>query len=162
MVADVIRAQALQGTPNNPGVPAALAELLVAQSKHETGNYTSAFFRNYNNAFGYAFYAGSDYQAGAGTVADNGRPIAVYGSVNDSTMEVVDWIYRRYREGKFPDLKTIRTPEQYAALLKSAGYYGDSLDNYLRGLKRFFVPVAAVSGIGLLAAAVAVYFLYKS
>lgn len=162
MVADVIRAQALQGTPNNPGVPAALAELLVAQSKHETGNYTSNLFRSYNNAFGYSFYSGSDYQTGPGSIADNGQPIAAYASVNDSTMEMVDWLYRRYRQGKIPALTSITTPEQYAAALKSANYYGDSYDNYLAGLKRFIAPLAVVSGVGLLAAAVVLFILYKN
>ena len=135
----IIFQTATAGTPVNKGLPATLANLLVAQAAHETSNFTSRFFRDYNNAFGYS-YAGSRYQSGAGGIADNGQPIGVYPSVADSTREVVDWIYRRQREGKFPaDLATITTPEQYAKLLKDAGYYGDTLSNYTAGLKRFFV-----------------------
>jgi hypothetical protein len=147
------------GTAANPqGVPHTLAALMVAQAKHETGNYTSNFFRNYNNAFGYAYYAGSLYQSGAGTIADNGSPIAAYPNVEASTMEIVDWIWRRYRQGRFPSPEAIITPEAYAAALKAAGYYGDSLENYLAGLRRFFVPVAAVSGAGFLAVLAALWF----
>lgn len=141
-IQDRIFNQATAGTPYNRGVPAVLASLMVAQAAHETGNFTSNFFRNYNNAFGYSYFRGSPYQSGSGTLADNGLPIAVYRSVEDSVKEVVDWIYRRQKEGKFPaDLGTIRTPEQYAKLLKDAGYYGDTLANYTAGLKRFFVAV---------------------
>lgn len=136
---NIIFQTARAGTATNPGLPATLANLLIAQAKHETGNYTSRFFTQYNNAFGYS-YAGSKYQTGPGPTADNGQPIGVYGSLADSVREIVDWIYRRVREGKFPaDLSTIQTPEQYAALLKSAGYYGDTLANYTRGLKNFFL-----------------------
>lgn len=145
--------QARAGTPYNPqGVSDALASLMVAQARHETADFTSRFFLQYNNAFGYSYYAGSLYQDGAGSLADNGQPIAAYPSIEDSTREMVDWIWRRYRNKQFPDPRTITTPEAYAAALKNAGYYGDTLSNYLAGLKRFFVPIVAVSGIGLVIA----------
>lgn len=130
----------VQGTPTSPrGLPAPLAALVVAQSKHETGNYTSNAFRTANNAFGYSYVPGGVWQKGAGLIADNGKPVAKYASVEDSAREIVDWIYRRVREGIFPvNLDGITTPEQYGALLKQAGYYGDSLANYVGGLKRWF------------------------
>jgi len=139
---DRIFNQALKGTGNNPGLPPVLSSLLVAQAAHETGNFTSNFFTKYNNAFGYSYVPGGSYQVAAGTVADNGQPIAVYRSIEDSTKEVIDWIYRRVKEGKFPaDLFTITTPDQYAQLLKAANYYGDTLQNYAAGLNRFFTAV---------------------
>jgi len=144
-IADRIFNQATRGTNYNPGLPNTLAALLVAQSQHETGNYTSNFFRNYNNAFGYAYYPGSLYQNGPGTIADNGKPIASYASVEDSTKELIDWIYRRVKEGKFPaNLATITEPDQYAALLKSAGYFGDTLQTYTNGLKYYFTRVLEI------------------
>jgi flagellum-specific peptidoglycan hydrolase FlgJ len=121
------------------GIPDALSRLMVAQAAHETGDFTSNFFKRYNNAFGYSYVKGAKWQLPEpGTIADNGLPIAAYASVENSTMEVVDWIKRRVNEGKFPALNTITSPEQYAQLLKSAGYYGDTVSNYLRGLKRYF------------------------
>lgn len=150
--AQIIYTQAKSGTQYNPGLPDPLASILVAQARHETGDFTSRFFRENNNAFGYAYFPGSNYQIGAGDLADNQQPIATYGSIEDSTKEVIDWIWRRFRRGEFPDPASIKTTDDYAAALKSAGYYGDTLTNYARGLKRFFVPIAVTSGIGLLIA----------
>lgn len=158
----VIYNTARAGSPVNPGLPAALSYLLVAQAKHETGNFTSNFFRNYNNAFGYSYVPGGRYQSGPGTLADNGKEIAVYPDVKNSVYELIDWIYRRQKERKFPaDLSTIVTPEQYAALLKSAGYYGDTLVNYTNGLKKFFLdsPVAA-GGLSLMTISIIILAIY--
>jgi hypothetical protein len=135
---------AIAGTPTHKGLPPALAALVVAQSKHETGNYSSNAFRTANNAFGYSYVPGGVWQTGAGLTADNGKPVAKYKSVEDSTREIVDWIYRRVQQGIFPaNLDSITTPEQYAGYLKSAGYYGDSLSNYLGGLKRWFADLGS-------------------
>ena len=117
--------------------------LLVAQAKHETGNFTSNGFRLGNNAFGYSYVRGGAWQLPTpGRIADNGQPLAQYASVEDSTREVVDWIYRRVREGKFPsDLASITSPDKYALLLKQSGYYGDTLQNYSSGLRRFLADL---------------------
>lgn len=157
-----IYTQARSGTAYNPGLPGPLATLLVAQARHETGNFTSRFFRENNNAFGYSYYAGSNYQSGAGGIADNGQPIANYGSIEDSTKEIVDWLYRRYRQGVIPDMLSISTPEQYAQALKAANYYGDSFANYLKGLKRFFAPIAPVVAFNaILVAGILLYVFRK-
>ena len=150
------------GSPVNPGLPAALSYLLVAQAKHETGNFTSNFFKNYNNAFGYSYVPGGKYQTGGGILADNGLRIASYPDIKSSVYEIIDWIYRRQKEGKFPvDLNSIVTPEQYAELLKSAGYYGDTLVNYTNGLKKFFLtnPVAA-GGLSLMTVSIIILAIY--
>jgi uncharacterized FlgJ-related protein len=137
--------QAVTGSYKNPGLPPSLASLVVAQSKHETGNYTSNFFLKYNNAFGYTYIPGDPLQSGSGTMADNGQAIAAYNNIQDSTREIIDWIYRRQKEGKFPaDLSAIQTPDQYATLLKSAGYYQDTLANYASGLKKYFIQILQV------------------
>ena len=161
-----IYTQARAGTAVNPGLPPTLAYLLVAQAKHETGNFTSKFFKQYNNAFGYSYVSGGKYQTGSGTIADNGQPIAVYPDIESSTKEVIDWIYRRQKEGKFPaNLETITTPETYAQLLKASGYYGDTLSNYLKGLKNFFsynIPPASIGGgLLLLTAAAILWYVWR-
>lgn len=160
--------QAIKGTQNNPGLPATLASLLIAQAKHETGNFTSNFFKKYNNGFGYSYFPGSIYQSGGGTIADNGQPIAAYANIEDSTKEIIDWIYRRKKEGNFPDLTTITTPEKYAALLKQNNYFGDTLTNYLNGLKKFYIQVLQVfekpstqTGIILISIITLVYIIRK-
>lgn len=151
--------QARAGTSVNPtGLPVDLANLVVAQARHETGNFTSNAFVRHNNAFGYSYVPGARYQTGPGLIADNGQPVASYATVQDSVKEIVDWIYRRLKEGKFPALSTIRTPEQYARLLKDAGYYGDTFANYSAALKRLFQAASGSVGIGLVAVVAALYY----
>jgi uncharacterized FlgJ-related protein len=134
--ADIVYARALQGTDTNPGLPDTLAQLVVAQSEHESGNYTSDVFVNTGgNAFGYK-YSGSKYQHG------DYNGYAKYLSLDDSTAEVVDYIYRMVADGSFPaDLSTITSPDQYATLLQNAKpgpYYGDTEANYSAGLANWF------------------------
>jgi hypothetical protein len=141
-IANTIFAAVRSGTPTNPaGLPPILSSLVVAQSKHETATdgipYSSAVFLDDNNGFGYK-YTGNAWQSGPGRVSSEGDHYAHYTSVDRSAKEIVDWIYRRRAEGKFPaDLSTITTPEQYAQLLKNAGYFGDALSVYTSGLKRW-------------------------
>lgn len=158
---EIIYQAARAGTVNNPGLPPALSWLLVAQAKHETGNFTSNFYKRYNNAFGYSYFPGSNYQIGAGTVADNGLKIAAYSTVSDSVRELIDWIYRRVNEGKFPALANIVTPESYAVALKNAGYYGDTLQNYTAGLKRFFLQHKPEISDGIALVAIVLFLLIK-
>lgn len=160
--ANIIYDQARAGTLYNPGLPDRLARLLTAQACHETGNFTSAIFRDDNNAFGYSYVPGAIYQAGPGRLADNGQYAAHYANVRDSTRELVDWIYRRVAKGQFPaDLRLITTTEQYAHLLKQADYYGDTEANYTAGINRCLTALvlhtaekigAGIAFIGLLAA----------
>lgn len=157
---------ARKGTAVNPnGLPPALSFLVVAQAKHETGNYTSNAFRSGNNAFGYSYVPGAKYQLPApGAIADNGQPLARYDSLANSTKEIVDWIYRRKNEGSFPsNLATITDPAQYANLLKSAGYYGDTVLNYTNGLLRYLkqLPASVKFGFGSFVLLVTVLYLFQ-
>lgn len=137
-----------------------LAKAMVAQAKHETGNFTSNHFKNSNNAFGYSYYAGSIHQIGAGAVADNRQKVGKYASVADSTKEVVDWIGRR--KSAFAGVLTLA---QYATALKKNGYYGDTLTNYLKGLTAFFKgdikPAVTISGVAVIACLCGAVYLLK-
>src|SRR5690606_15282265 len=115
-----------------------------------------------NNPIGYSYVRGAAYQFGPGRVADNGQPIAAYRPLENSVYELIDWLYRRRSEGKMPDFNTIIDADQYARLLKSAGYYGDTVENYAAGLKRFFLdnPVASTGG-GLLILAIVLSFIFR-
>lgn len=153
---------AIKGTPTNPqGLPPFLALLLVSQAKHETGDFSSNAFVQDNNAFGYSYVPGAQWQAGAGIIADNGQPVAKYASLENSVGELIDWIYRRVKEGKFPaNLNTITSPQQYAQLLKDAGYYGDTVQNYTAGLVRWLTDTARnVPAIAWLALALLIAYL---
>jgi hypothetical protein len=168
--ANIVYEQALQGSYKNAGLPARLAQLVAAQSQHETGNYTSNVFKHSNNGFGYGAIAYSDYQTGSY------EGFGAYASLQDSTQEIVDYIYRRLADGSFPALETITTPLQYATLLKNVpspgAYYGDSVANYASGISRYFSldafpdlpgPGAADSGsaIIVLALGIGLYYLFS-
>jgi uncharacterized FlgJ-related protein len=131
----IVYSRALTGTVTNPGLPDTLAQLVVAQSQDESANYSSAVFLATNNGFGYK-YSGSKYQHG------NYEGYAKYLSLDDSTAEVVDYIYRRVADGSFPaDLTTITTPDQYATLLQNAKpgpYYGAPETTYSSGIASYF------------------------
>lgn len=150
--------RAIAGTDTNPGFPDILSRILVSQAEHESANFTSPVYLASNNAFGYK-YTGSKYQVGQ----YNGY--AAYPDLDSSAAELVDYIYRRVRDGSFPaDLSTITTPDQYATLLKNASigpYFEDSLSNYSAGLTSWFSqnviepvkknPLIALAGFGFLA-----------
>ena len=127
----------IYNTARAEGMPHTLALLMVAQSKVESGNYTSNIFKTGNNAFGFMYYKGSKYQIGQGPVADNHYPAAKYKNVEDSTREVTSWIKRRQLDGQFPkDLTGIKTPLIYATYLKNGAhpYMGASISSYANGM----------------------------
>jgi uncharacterized FlgJ-related protein len=128
----------IYSTAFSDGMPANMCELIEAQSKHETGGYTSNAFRKNNNCFGYKWVKGAKFQIGAGITSTESDPYASYATVEDSVHELVAWIGRRQLSGKFPkDLTTITTPDQYATLLKDCGYFGAPLQEYITGLTKF-------------------------
>ena len=132
-------------------MPPILAACIVAQSKHETGNYSSSIFLDCNNAFGYKAVRSScqlhpGYQN--------------YQTVSDSVHEITAWIKRRLSEGNFPALNTITSPLQYATLLKENGYYEDSLGNYANGISFYFHQLST-TGSGLFLAGLFLFLLIR-
>jgi uncharacterized FlgJ-related protein len=126
--------QIIYDTAMKAGLSDTTAKLLVGQSAHETGNWTSNAYKNHNNGFGYTYYAGSKWQTGnKGLIADNNQPVADYKTLSDSTNELVDWLKRRQAEGKFK-IDDLNTPEKYAKALKDNAYYGASYGTYLKGM----------------------------
>jgi hypothetical protein len=119
------------------GLPPNMANLLVAQSKHETGNYTSNAYLKNNNLFGYKYVKGAKFQVGPGIKSSESDPYAHYSTINDSVHELTAWIERRQGEGKFPVNLTTLSSMEYAVLLKNCGYFGDPLNNYISGLNHY-------------------------
>lgn len=148
------------------GMPPALSIFIVAQARHETGGYSSSIFKLCNNAFGYK-WVGQSLADGPCSMSPEGDNYARYSSVEDSTHEITAWIKRRQSEGGFPrDLSEIRSGDQYATLLKSVGYYGDSISHYAAGLSYWLQrisisPGARAAGGGLLLIGVMVFIFRK-
>lgn len=135
------------------GMPPALALLIVAQSKHESDNYTSSLFVDCNNAFGYGY--GSDT---CGSHNYKG-----YNNIADSTYDITGWIQRHFSAD---EINNTTTPEQYATLLSNYGYYTDTIANYAAGLENWFetnIPggVATGAGLGIIIAIAVFFFVIK-
>ena len=129
----------IYATAMEDGMPDVLCRLIVAQSKHETDSYTSNAFIKNNNCFGYKFVPGAKWQTGKGIgSSEHGSNYATYKDVPHSVHELTDWIKRRQFGGKFPaNLNEIKTPADYATLLKNCSYFGDTLQHYIDGLSHF-------------------------
>ncbi len=141
------------------GIPDPLASFVVAQARHETGNFTSNVFLTCNNAFGYK----AVYGAQECTQAAEGGSYEYYpGGIVDSAHEISRYLFRRQTDGSFPSLTSITSLEQYAELLKSVGYYGASLYEYQMGLTRWFKKYGSAIGLGsVLLIGIVVYLLAK-
>jgi hypothetical protein len=113
-----------------------LASCMVAQSKYETGNYTSNVYLKNNNAFGYKYYKGSIYQSG---VVESGA-YGFYSSYIDSAREVADWIGRRWN-----DFKAVTDVNSYAAALKKNDYFEQQVLVYALGMSHYFVLFDPIS-----------------
>jgi uncharacterized FlgJ-related protein len=121
------------------GLIPTVANLLVAQARFESADYTSNVYKQNKNLFGYKFVG----QRGAtrGTVAPKSEwpnantpgYYAKYATIEDSVNEVINWLFRRQQEGKFL-VNSLTTAGKYAAGLKAGNYYGDSAANYSNGL----------------------------
>ena len=105
------------------GMPELLARFITGQAYHESGQYKGKFATKYNSYFGYSFDKNSKWQSAPGSLADNGAKIAGYASLEDSVSEMTDWIKRRVKQKRFPDLGTITTPLMYAQYLYKCGYF---------------------------------------
>jgi len=113
-----------------------IANLVIAQAKFESNNYTSNLFLKTNNAFGYKCVKGSTLQSGCTVKSPEGDYYASYHSVRDSALEISLWIQRRVKEKKFK-LSDLKDPVSYAKALKSVGFFGGSADAYARGMQNY-------------------------
>ena len=122
-------------------IPDVLAKLMGCQSALETANFTSNAFVQGNNGFGYKYVEGNKLQVGKSIHSTENDYYAHYARFDDSIKEVGLWIFRRLKEGRFPDLNTITTPQQYAHFLKNCGYYGALEVDYANGIDSYFKQV---------------------
>lgn len=144
--------QTIYNIARRKGVPDRMAELIAAQAAHETGNFTSAVWKDCGNAFGYSAPGGKNACPGH-------LFYKKYDNLDQSITEVIDWLKRRQKEGTFPAFSEVTSPAQYAQLLKNNNYYTDNVQNYAGGLSRWFRQFGFSIGtsiilIGLVVAAV--------
>ena len=105
------------------------ANLILAQAKHETGNFTSDLFKKQNNAFG----MGEPHARISTDLDINETGFAEYSSLELSVIDLILW----YKATQFR-WNLISTPSDYARELKFHNYYEDSIANYEKGLEYFY------------------------
>lgn len=172
-------------TAISEGFTPVAAKLIVAQARFESADYTSNVFRNNYNTSGMK-YIGQPL-ATRGTLAPmnersatcraggqcvNGDHYAKFRSVADSAKDKISRNYNITMKGVTPQqLKNVKTPEEFARLLKQRGYYTDKESTYANGLRAKLMRVQIVEfvsknkgmlfvGLGIVAISAA-YYIYK-
>jgi hypothetical protein len=106
-------------------------ELLVAQSKHESGNYKNNLTKKNNNIFARHFEKVDTFAIGAGGTAEGHSRFARYKSIKYATMSQYYYLLRKKYTFMWCDTKS------FAVELKQRHYYEDSIVNYSKSLKRY-------------------------
>ena len=113
---------------------AALEQYIIAQAKHETANFTSNVYKRDNNMFGMKLALRRPQNATKGLASPEPEPYKYYArfeSDSESMRDFINWL----RFNRFPT--NVTGVDQYAQLMKDKGFYGDSVENYTRALRRW-------------------------
>lgn len=113
-------------------IPLPMKRLILAQAKHESGNFTNNLTRKYNNVMA---VTGCDCRKTL-AIARNGRAegkgiFNVYSSIDSAMVDFM--LHMQYMN--VPD--TFTRADTYAKFLKKQRYYGDTELNYRRALQRW-------------------------
>lgn len=104
---------------------------IVAQAKHETGNFTSNLYKNHSSLFGMKVPSRRPFDGSPGPLAPDGGRYASYSSYAQSAKDYLNLL----RFNRFPT--NLSTLSGFVSALKADGYFTDTYDNYYNGLKRF-------------------------
>jgi hypothetical protein len=104
-------------------------ELLVAQSKHESGNYKNNLTK-YHNVFARHYHKSDTLAISAGARAEGHSNFAIYPSIKNATISQINYLKRKGYSFNW------KNPHQFALELKNKGYYQAPVEEYSRGLRR--------------------------
>ncbi len=117
--------QQVYNTVIDMGYTPFVAKLLVAQARHESGNFKSRLYRKHQNAFGMMYSKRRPTVALNGSArAEGHKGFADYNNLSESTEDVV--MFLKHRGCKF-DFKTVG---EYVSWLKKIGYFTDNKVRY--------------------------------
>lgn len=119
----------LTGSGVDAGQANLIASFALAQARHESADFTSDVFVNTNNAIGYKKFIGSEWQSDGGLSGYNGY--AVFPSLGNCAGEHVAWILRH-------NIENTQTITDYVNAVKAAGYFEDTVSNYLNGCTSYY------------------------
>lgn len=120
------------------GATPSLARLMVAQARHETGNYNNYQTKTNNNVFGFKYSSNSQY-AHQGNISPEGDPYAHYDTLQDSILDYIGrYMSKSSKEGgtRLQEFNKIQEGDTttYATKLKGYGYYGATINEYIKGM----------------------------
>jgi hypothetical protein len=120
------------------GATPALAKLLVAQARFESGNYSNSQTKNNNNIFGFKYSKNSPY-AKVGNISPEGDAYAHYDTLQDAILDYISrWMSLTSKEGgsRLQEFNKIQEGDTttYANKLKGYGYFGATAAQYASGL----------------------------
>jgi|WetSurMetagenome_2_1015567.scaffolds.fasta_scaffold289973_3 uncharacterized FlgJ-related protein len=101
------------------------ANLVVAQARHETGNYTSKVYIQNKNCFG---MRPAHKRTTTRIQTEKETDYAVYETIENSVHDLAYW----FSYNGLP--KDYRTVEDYAEAIRSKGYFEASLNEYENGM----------------------------
>ncbi|MFN7465299.1 MAG: glucosaminidase domain-containing protein [Pseudanabaena sp.] len=108
-----------------------IVKLLVAQAKHESGNFKNKLTK-YNNVFARHYSKFDTLALGPGAEAEGHNNFAKYKSIEDATISQYLYLKRKKYSFKW------ETPYQYAVELKSKKYYTASIKDYSTSLTKYY------------------------
>jgi hypothetical protein len=112
------------------GIP---AEIIFGQFAHETGGFTNRGARDLHTLAGIRMPGSSEYRN--------------FGSFE----EFADYYTQLLGSNRYRGTRGAQTPEDFARGLKSGGYYEDSYQNYVRGIRRGeaqYQPMSSTINVG--------------
>lgn len=107
-----------------------VVELIVAQSKHESGNYKNNLTK-YNNVFGRHYHKTDTLAVSAGARAEGHSNFAIYPSLKWATISQINYLKRKKYSFRW------KSASQYAIELKSKGYYEATVEAYTAALQSY-------------------------
>jgi Mannosyl-glycoprotein endo-beta-N-acetylglucosaminidase. len=116
----------IQKTLIDGGYSPRMAAMIAAVSRHETGNYTSPVFKTLNNLFGMRFPRVRKTTA----LYESDSQYSVYTGPLASAIDMVYYLDARRYPRDFVHVADL------VQAMKDKGYFEDSYENYLRGVKR--------------------------
>lgn len=160
--------QIIYDTAIKEGFNPIAAKLVVAQARYESADYSSNVFKNNFNTSGMKFVGQplatrgtlapfderSDgcQRVSVGQVGGQGASpcrdrdhYAKFKSVADSAKDKIQRNFNITMKGVTPEqLKNVKTPEEFARLLKIRGYYGGEESSYAAGMRNKLLRIQVV------------------
>ena len=109
---------------------APMEKILVAQSRHETGDWNSQLFKSHHNLFGMKYDKINAPYSYQGPVSPEGDYYAGYNSWADSAKHLLNWLERK-------SIPVTTNPDDYVKSIQDNGYFTAGLVDYANGVKRY-------------------------